>query len=79
MEINNDAFGMLYGDFDENETLDLFEHYELLPQEVQDILSKYDDHDETYENCENLKKDLETVGYTCDYYLDAVPFDLKKL
>jgi hypothetical protein len=23
--------------------------------------------------------ELESVGYTCDYYLDAVPFDLRKI
>jgi hypothetical protein len=35
--------------------------------------------DETYENCYNMVTELESVGYTCDYYLDAVPFDLRKI
>jgi hypothetical protein len=61
------------------EDIDLFENYKILPKEVQNILSKYDDSDQTYINCEKLKNDLEKVGYTCDYYLDAQPFDLKKL
>jgi hypothetical protein len=79
MEINNDANGMLYGDFDEDEVTDLFEQYKTLPIEVQNVLAKYDDDNQTYENCENLKNALEKVGYTCDYDLGAQPFDLKKL
>jgi hypothetical protein len=35
--------------------------------------------DETYENCNNLITELESIGYTCDYGLDTIPFDLKKL
>lgn len=79
MEINNDAFGILCSDFDENEVTDLFQQYEILPKNVQKILSKYDDHDETYTNCEKLIKQLNKVGYTCEYYLNAVPYNLKKL
>ena len=26
-----------------------------------------------------LVADLEAVGYTCDYYLDALPFNLQKI
>lgn len=58
---------------------DLFDTLELLPQEVMAILQKYQSEDETYENCENLVADLEIVGYTCDFGLDAVPYDLRKL
>jgi hypothetical protein len=61
----------------DNNEIDLFENYHLLPKEVQDILSKYDDNDNTYENCESLVKDLEVFGYTCDYDLDACPYDLR--
>ena len=59
--------------------MDLFEKYDELPLEVLDILEKYSDMDETYENCGNMVTELESVGYTCDYYLDAVPFDLRKI
>lgn len=62
-----------------NEEIDLFEHYKTLPQEVQNILAKYDDGDNTYENCQNLVNDLETVGYTCNYDLSAMPYGLRKL
>ncbi len=55
--------------------IDLFEYHELLPPQVQDILIKYGEI-ATYENCEKLLKELKPLGYTFDYYLDAVPFDL---
>jgi len=58
--------------------MDLFEHLELLPIEVLSILEKYSQLDETYENCANLVYDLEEVGYTCEYYLDAEPYNLRK-
>jgi len=59
--------------------MDLFEQYEELPQNVLDVLSKYEDGDFTYESCEALKNDLEAIGYTCDYGLDAEPYELREL
>ena len=59
--------------------VDLFECYEILPLEVRQILTKHENEDGTYENCEELIKDLNKVGFTCDYGLDGVPFDLKEL
>ena len=59
--------------------IDLFEHYETLPIEVREVLEKHSNDDNTYENCEELIIDLEKVGYTCDYGLDGVPFDLRKI
>ncbi len=58
---------------------DLFEHLDELPTEIIDILEKYSEWDETYEVCENLKRELNNVGYTCEYYLDAIPYNLVKL
>ncbi len=58
---------------------DLFETPDLLPIEVKAILDKYSAMDETYENCEALVSELETVGYTCDYGLDGVPYQLEKI
>ena len=59
--------------------MDLFETPELLPKEVQDIIEKHSEMDTTYENCNTLIQDLEKVGYTCDYGLDGVPYELKKI
>jgi len=59
--------------------MDLFEHYEELPQQVLNILAKFCDQVNDYESCQNLIETLETVGYTCDYGLDAEPYDLRKI
>ena len=59
--------------------MDLFEQYEKLPQNVLDVLSRYEEEDFTYESCEALKNDLEAIGYTCDYGLDATPYGLREL
>ena len=58
---------------------DMFEHYNELPIEVQAVLDKYSEFDNTYEECANLVADLESVGWTCDYYLDAEPYGLRPI
>jgi hypothetical protein len=58
---------------------DLFNTPELLPQEVKDILAKYEEMGTSYDTCHKLIKDLEQVGYTCDYGLDGIPYELKKI
>lgn len=66
----------------ENESdneINLFEHYETLPQEVQDILNRYSDEDNDYVILERMKSELESLGYTFDYGLDASPFNLRKM
>jgi hypothetical protein len=57
--------------------MDMFEQYKLLPIEVQAILDKYSEKENDYENCSNLVDELEQVGWTCDYGLDAEPFNLR--
>ena len=59
--------------------IDLFEHYDSLPIEVRVILDKYSEMDYTYETCSNLVDDLNEVGFSCSYGLDAEPFGLHKL
>lgn len=61
------------------EEIDLFDHWELLPMEVQEILNDEKYLDESYDNCKDLIQRLESAGYTCDYDLSAQPFGLKKL
>lgn len=57
---------------------DLFEHYETLPQEVQDlILTITDEFD--YEDCKQMVLSLNELGYTCEYGLDAQLFNLSVL
>tara|TARA_R110000796_G_scaffold58413_8_gene135005 strand:- start:9416 stop:9601 length:186 start_codon:yes stop_codon:yes gene_type:complete len=56
---------------------DLFNQYETLPQEVQDIILTFED--ESYTECERLLKALKPYGYTFEYYLDASPYNLTKI
>lgn len=56
---------------------DMFECYEELPIEVQAVLDKFSECENDYENCGNLVDELETIGWTCDFYLDAEPYGLR--
>ena len=57
---------------------DLFQTPELLPQNIQDLINSYGEI-ETYQDCESLLKTLKPLGYSFEYYLDAVPFNLNKI
>ena len=60
------------------EKFDLFEHYNLLPSAIIAILDRFAELDQTYENCAELKKELNHKGYDFEYGLDAAPYDLHK-
>jgi len=62
-----------------NPDFDLFQCQNLLPDEVQTIIGKFEKSENSYEDCQNLVRALNGVGYTCDFDLDAVPFGLRKL
>lgn len=57
----------------------MFECYEELPIEVQAVLDKFSECENDYENCGNLVDELETIGWTCDFYLDAEPYGLRPI
>jgi hypothetical protein len=59
---------------------DLFQHTETLPIEVQNVLDEFADKwEDTWEMCRQMKQQLEQLGYTFDYYLNAIPYDLRKI
>ena len=60
-------------------TTDLFNEIDTLPTDVQQLILSYHSQELDYMGCEELKQNLERLGYTCDYGLDAVPFDLKEI
>jgi hypothetical protein len=60
-----------------NTQKDLFESPELLPEHIKAILDKFNAKDNSYTNCEKLVEELEENGYTCDFELDAVPYNLR--
>jgi len=55
------------------------EQYNNAPQEVKDIIDRYEDMDGSYSECARLQDDLEFVGWTISYYLDAIPYDLVEM
>lgn len=61
------------------ENINLLDNYEELPQVVKDIFYCFEMLDNTYENCEQLVKSLNVVGYTIEYGLDAEPYNLTKI
>lgn len=59
---------------------DLFYHPELLPDDVRVVIEKFVEADEySYESCNDFIDNLYDVGYTCEYGLDAEPYNLRKL
>jgi len=60
------------------EPVDLFEQYETLPQEVQDILLEFGDTC-GYIECDELLQKLKPLGYTFEYGLSGEPYDLTKI
>ena len=60
--------------------IDYFEQYELLPQDVQDLVFEFGMKNEfTYKACKRLITELNKLGWTCDYDLSGEPFDLKPI
>jgi hypothetical protein len=68
------------GGIDE-EGIDLFEDYENIPENVQNILDKYEDGfmDGDYQKLEKAHKELEKIGYTFEYGLDGGAYDLRPI
>lgn len=64
----------------DEEYIDYLEDYDLAPVKVQKILNKYQNFiDGDYIQLEKAKKELEKIGYTFEYYLDGVPYDLRPI
>ncbi len=65
---------------DEN-GVDLFEDYQNIPKKVKVVLDKYEEdfQDGNYKGLAEALKELKAIGYTFDYYLDGVAYDLRKI
>ena len=61
--------------------IDLFIDYELIPDNLQEILNKYEDdlNDGNYSGLLNCFHECEKIGFTFDYYLDGVAYDLRPI
>ena len=62
---------------------DLFECPELLPENVQTILSHYNDLEIErgiqYADLMQMSVEMAKNGYSFDFYLDGVPYNLQKI
>lgn len=68
-----------YNDGGNVKHVDLFEHYDQQTPELREITERYSEMDNDYENVENLLKEVEAVGYTFEYGLDAEPYGLRPI
>ena len=55
---------------------DLFEQYETLPKEVQEIINTME---QSYQSLLEAERKMNAVGYSFDWGLDAEPYNLRKL
>lgn len=63
----------------EANVIDLFEHYETLPDEVRVIIEKHMTGENSWESCRALEAELEPLGYTFEWGLSGEPYDLRKI
>lgn len=65
----------------DDEGVDLFETPELIPAKVSAILEKYSEQLEEgdYRELEKAKSELEKIGYTFEYDLNGIAYDLRKI
>ncbi len=58
--------------------MDLFERPELIPVEVQKVLNTFNDESgNAYRELERIERELQQLGFTFDFGLDADPYDLR--
>lgn len=63
---------------DMTEQVDYFEYQHALPEDIRLLIEKYSKDELTYQECEAFHQEALKIGYTFEWYLDAVPFDLRK-
>lgn len=59
--------------------MDLFEYPEKWDKNLRAVLSRYLAKDQTYANLLQLQKDLEKIGYSIEYGLDCIAYNLQKI
>ncbi len=59
--------------------LDLFEYPETWPANLRAILARYMAKEQTYTNLIRLENDLFKIGYSIEYGLDCVAYNLQKI
>lgn len=59
--------------------VDLFEHPDKWPSNLKVILLHYITKEQSYSNLINLEKDLLKIGYSIEFGLDCVAYNLRKI
>ena len=59
--------------------IDLFEYPELWPANLRAILALYLTKEQTYKNLLRLENDLLKIGYSIEYGLDCMAYNLQKI
>lgn len=68
--------------YDIDSTTDLFQAQETLPENIRTIIDQHtarieQDEGDAYVICREFLEEMEANGYTFDYGLDGVPYDLQ--
>jgi len=81
MIIKNSGSKMAEGGSVDSEGIDLFEDYDNIPEKVQKVLTKYAEAFEEgdYDGLKKANKAVEKVGYTFEYGLDGIAYDLRPI
>jgi hypothetical protein len=58
---------------------DLFEYPEIWPANLRAILARYMAKEQTYTNLIQLENDLLKIGYSIEYGLDCMAYNLNKI
>jgi hypothetical protein len=59
--------------------VDLFEYPETWPANLRAILARYMTKEQTYKNLLRLENDLLKIGYSIEFGLDCVAYNLNKI
>jgi hypothetical protein len=59
--------------------IDLFEYPEIWPADLRAILAFYMAKEQTYANLMQLERDLLKIGYSIEYGLDCMAYNLQKI
>jgi len=68
--------------YDRSGETDYFEEYDKLPDNIKDLMDKHfgsGDDDYDYKELQSIQKDFEANGWTFDFGLDAIPYELKPI
>ena len=59
--------------------IDLFDEYETLPPDIQKIIMDFNTDNDLYHECNKMEYKMLKKGYTFEWSLDGIPYDLRKI